>query len=280
MNITYGKNEVLITDLKCFSLALSLDCGQAFRWFETEDGSWHGIAAGRSLTVRQDTPDSLRLFCSRADFDGFWRDYFDLDRDYATICSVLCEDEKLRTAVETCPGIRILRQEPWETLCSFIISQNNNIPRIKGIIGRLCESFGTELDGGGYSFPDASILSSLEPGQLAPLRAGFRAIYIVDAARKVTSGETDLKEIAASPCEYGRQQLQKIVGVGAKVAECTLLYGFGRLDAFPVDVWVRRLMGELYPEGLPACTAGYEGVAQQFLFHWRRKADSVGSSQS
>lgn len=163
-----------------------------------------------------------------------------------------------------------MRQEPWEALCSFIISQNNNIPRIKGIIKRLCESFGEELESGMYTFPSPEVLSGKAPEDLASLRAGFRAKYIIDAANKVSSGEIDFDKIAASPIEFGRQELQKIKGVGKKVAECTLLYGFGKYEAFPEDVWVKRIMAEMYPDGLPACTKGSEGIAQQYLFHWRR----------
>ena len=117
---------------------------------------------------------------------------------------------------------------------------------------------------------DSEVLSGKAPEDLASLRAGFRAKYIIDAANKVSSGEIDFDKIAASPIEFGRQELQKIKGVGKKVAECTLLYGFGKYEAFPEDVWVKRIMAEMYPDGLPACTKGSEGIAQQYLFHWRR----------
>ena len=155
-------------------------------------------------------------------------------------------------------------------MCSFIISQNNNIPRIKGIIERLCTFFGEDLGGGDFSFPSAERLAVLSEQDLAPIRSGFRAKYILDAARRVASGETELEKVAAMPIDEARAELQKIKGVGPKVAECALLYGFGRAEAFPVDVWVKRIMQELYPEGLPACTENVEGIAQQYLFHWRR----------
>lgn len=266
-------NNAVITGLKCFSLPLILDCGQAFRWSENGDGSWSGVALGRELCLKQEN-DTLIFYNTGTDeVENIWLDYFDLHRDYQKICSSLCRDEKLMTACTEYPGIRILKQDEWETLCSFIISQNNNIPRIKGIIERLCENFGERLENGGYTFPHAETLAVLEPDDLSPLRAGFRNKYIIDAARKVASGEVDIARLkSASPDEI-RESLLTIKGVGAKVAECTLLFGFGCVDAFPIDVWVKRIMGELYPDGLPECTNGIRGIAQQYLFHWRRNLE-------
>lgn len=264
------KNDGFITlkDFGSFDLGLSADCGQAFRWKKDENEVWHGIVGGKYLKAKQ-TNDEILLFTSSEDFDTLWKDYFDIETDYTAICQNLSADENLSKAVTCCPGIHILKQEPWEALCSFIISQNNNIPRIKGIIERLCENFGNEIEGG-FTFPDASTLAKLEPEDLAPLRAGFRAKYIIDAARKVSNGEVDFNKIKNSPIEFGREELQKICGVGAKVAECTLLYGFYKVDAFPIDVWVKRIMAEMYPDGFPECANGVKGIAQQYLFHWRR----------
>lgn len=271
--ISQKDGNAVITGLKCFSLPLILDCGQAFRWSENSDGSWSGVALGHRLRLKQED-DTLIFYDTSADeVEEIWLDYFDLHRDYQKICNTLCRDEKLMTACTEYPGIRILKQDEWETLCSFIISQNNNIPRIKGIIERLCENFGERLEGGGYTFPGAEKLAALEPEELAVLRAGFRNKYIIDAARKVSSGEVDIDSLkAASPDEI-RESLLTIKGVGAKVAECTLLFGFGCVDAFPIDVWVKRIMSELYPNGLPECANGVRGIAQQYLFHWRRNLE-------
>ena len=194
-----------------------------------------------------------------------------MDLDYKKILSSYT-DKHLVTAINEFDGIRILRQEPWEALCSFIISQNNNIPRIKGIIERLCDTFGDGEDGK-KSFPTAEVISKLSVEDLSSIRAGFRAKYIIDAAQKVVNGEVDFEKIKSNSIEFGREELQKIKGVGAKVAECTLLYGFHKIEAFPVDVWVKRIMAEMYPDGLPECTKGTEGIAQQYLFHWRRTND-------
>ena len=251
-------------------LSLTLDCGQCFRWSENEDGSWHAVVQGKKADVY--TENQKLYVCGDGSEvnEKFWQSYFDLGRDYSSVCEKLKTDKWLKKAIEAYPGIRILKQDPWETLCSFIISQNNNIPRIKGIIERLCTFFGEDLGGGDFSFPSAERLAVLSEQDLAPIRSGFRAKYILDAARRVAVGETELEKVAAMPIDEARAELQKIKGVGPKVAECALLYGFGRAEAFPVDVWVKRIMQELYPEGLPACTENVEGIAQQYLFHWRR----------
>ena len=207
------------------------------------------------------------LFISNeSNIDG----YFDLNTDYNAIkkeISELCP--ALKDAAESISGIRILRQEPWEALCSFIISQNNNIPRIKGIVSRLCEGFGEKKDGC-YSFPSAETLSRLSVEELAPLRAGFRARYILDAAKKVADGEVALDAMYELPLEECRKELMKIVGVGAKVAECTLLYGLHRLEAFPVDVWMKKALADSF-SGVTAEGLGrYAGIAQQYIFHYTR----------
>lgn len=248
-------------------------CGQCFRWRETENGAFTGVAMGKRLV--------LSVRDGAAVIDGadetelpVWRKYFDLGTDYSVYIRRFSADKTLKAACEGSPGIRILRQEPFETLISFIISQNNNIPRISGIIGRLCESFGEDI-GGDFAFPTAEKLRGIEPEDLAPLRAGFRAKYIVDAVNRVNSGEINFGEIDALPLDKAREVLKRIVGVGDKVADCVLLFAFHKLDAFPKDVWVKRLMAEFYPDGLPECTRGAEGVAQQYLFDYVRNNDGL-----
>lgn len=191
---------------KLFNLGLSLDCGQAFRWREAE-GKWRGTAFGKTVEIEQTDGKLIFCGCGKNDFENIWKRYFDLERDYEKIVSSY-DDEYLQRAVGEYKGIRILRQEPWEALCSFIISQNNNIPRIKGIISRLCESFG-ESTGQDFAFPTAEKLAGLTAEDLAPLRAGFRAKYIIDAAQKVSDGTVDFKKIEENPIELGRTELQK-----------------------------------------------------------------------
>lgn len=267
--INDGRNLTTECD-GCINLDFTLDCGQSFRW-EKNNGIWSAAAYGRRISVEQKDEKTIIFYDTNEDeFQKIWKTYFDLERDYVSLVDRFREDKHLKSASEEYYGIRVLRQEPWETLCSFIISQNNNIPRIKGIIKRLCEAYGDDLGDGCYSFPSAEKISTLTVEDLSPLRAGFRAKYIIDAAKKVSSGEIRFDEIAEKDISFGREELQKIMGVGPKVAECCLLYGFGKSEAFPVDVWVRRIMSELYEGGLPDCAYPEIGIAQQYLFHWRR----------
>lgn len=269
MKTEQSGKDLLVSQFDCFNDALTLDCGQAFRWKQDEDGFWCGVAHGRYLKLK--TEGDTAVFCntSEDDFRSVWYEYFDFGTDYAKILSEY-NDESLKKACSQYYGIRILKQDEWETVCSFIISANNNIPRIKGIIDRLCENFGEEILPGIYSFPTAERLASLEAEDLAVIRSGFRAKYIIDAARKISSGEVDIEKVKKLPFNEAKDELLKIKGVGEKVAQCALLYGFGRHEAFPVDVWVKRIVAELYPDGLPGCISGTQGIAQQYLFHWRR----------
>ena len=268
MNIECTDKNIVLNNAKHINIALCLDCGQAFRWKETENGIWQGIADGKFLSIKQEDHKITFFITSKEDFENLWVKYFDLERDYDKIISSY-DEINLITACNAYPGIRILKQNEWEAICSFIISANNNIPRIKGIIERLCENFGEKI-AGGYAFPTPEKLAALEVEDLAVIRSGFRAKYILDAARKISIGEVDLEKIKTMNFDDAKNELLKIKGVGEKVAQCALLYGFGRIEAFPVDVWVKRIVAELYPDGLPECIKGTEGIAQQYLFHWRR----------
>ncbi len=270
MKLKEQENDIILENIECFNAELSLFCGQAFRWIKNEDGSFTGTVKGKVLNIKQDGKNIIFKNTSKEEVENIWLDYFDLERDYAGICEKFEEDIHLKKAKDEYYGIRVLNQEPWEALCSFIISQNNNIPRISGIIRRLCESFGEKIDDENYSFPSYERLKNVSAEELGVLRAGFRAKYIADAVQKLNCEEISLEKIKEMPIDEARQELMKIKGVGAKVAECTLLYGFGRKEAFPIDVWVKRIMAELYPDGLPECTKDVEGIAQQYLFHWRR----------
>ena len=270
MEIIRSKSSVTIKGLNNFSLKDTLDCGQCFRWDEA-DGGFDGIVDGKFCHAVQDG-DTVTLSCiDPDDFDSLWSRYFDLDRDYDALREIFAQDETLAKALSFAPGIRVLRQYPWETLCSYIISQNNNIKRIKGIVARLCECFGEPLaDGNGYTFPTAERIAALSEEDLAPIRCGFRAKYILDAASKVASGELVLDELYSIDIDEARAKLMTVKGVGPKVAECTLLYGFGRVECFPIDVWMKRAMAELFPDGLPQCAVNEAGIAQQYIFHYMR----------
>ncbi len=262
--------NIEIKNINCLNLSETLDCGQAFRWFEKENGRWYGIAYGKEIELTL-LDGTLTIYdTTEEDYNNIWCHYLDLNRDYASIEKVITEDATLSKMYMLCNGVRVLNQEPWETLCSFIISQNNNIKRIKGIIERLCETYGNKLKSG-YSFPSAEVIAKLSVEELAPLRCGFRAKYILDAARKVADGDIDFNYIRTLPIEEARAELTKIYGVGDKVADCTLLFGLGFAEAFPKDVWIKRAMPILFPKGLPHGCKGIEGIIQQYIFSYARK---------
>lgn len=261
-------SDFLVKNIAPFDLALTLDCGQAFRWTKTLDGAFEGVAFDRYLKIKQEGETLILFNTSKEDFDNIWADYFDLNRDYLEIVKRCKKHKIICPMLTSTSGIRILKQSPWEALCSFIISQNNNIPRIKGIISRLCETFGEKLENG-YTFPSAERLKDLSVEDLAPLRAGFRAKYILDAAKKCTS-ELDLEEIKKLPIDLARDELMKIKGVGKKVADCTLLYGMGYVEAFPTDVWIKRALEQYFSEGFPSEFSDCAGIVQQYIFHYIR----------
>lgn len=264
-----AENSVVISGVKDLDLAETLDCGQSFRW-EEYDGGFKGVAFGKEVVMRLDGDILTIENATCEDFERIWKSYLDLDLDYGAIRQSISElHPVLREAAAYAPGIRILRQDPWEALCTFIISQNNNIKRIKGIVARLCESFG-EKTGESFTFPTAGRLAILEPEDLAPLRAGFRNKYIIDAARKVSSGEVELEKCRTIEYGQARAELMKIKGVGVKVADCTLLFGLHRIEAFPVDVWMKRALEILFPTMTPADFGEYAGIAQQYIFHYSR----------
>ena len=255
------------------ALAPTLDGGQAFRWRACPGGSYEGIVNGAAVTA---TVSGSRLL-----LEGpvpteapFWRRYFALDLDYPGILARLSASPALRRAVAVCPGIRVLRQDYFETLVTFILSSANNIARIRGIVERLCASFGDAVPGcGRRAFPAPGALAGLSPADLAPLRAGYRVPGILDAARRVASGELAEDALAGLPTTELLARLRRIRGVGPKVAACTALFGLGRLDSFPVDTWMRRALRRAFPSGhLPRRLEPWAGIAQQYLFQWARSA--------
>ena len=270
MRIENKNNNIYIYGAEDFDLPHTLDCGQAFRWVCDENNVWSGVAYNRFLKLEKLTDGTVVLYNTTAeDFENIWKDYFDFSRDYGEIIKILSENSVLKQACEYSHGIRILNQEPFETLCSFIISQNNNIKRIKGIISRLCENFGEKKEGY-YTFPTAEKLASLTLEDLAVLRSGFRAKYLLDAAQKVANGEVELSKLKEMNLEDARNQLMKIKGVGPKVADCCLLFSHRHTDAFPKDVWIKRAMEVLFGGELPECAKEYAGIAQQYIFFYAR----------
>ena len=251
----------------------TFECGQCFRWNADENGGYVGVASGRAARVF--TRGGMAVIeCNEADI-GFWREYLDMDTDYVKARESVMLGEYLTECAEYGRGIRILRQDKWEALCSFIISQCNNIPRIKSIVEKLCAMFGETMEtpwGVKYSFPTASRVALLEEPELAPLRSGYRAAYIINAARAVASGDIDLEYAATLDGNEARKYLKSLNGVGDKVANCAVLFGLHRMDAFPVDVWIKRALKENLPAGFDPATLGdYAGLAQQYMFFHARE---------
>ena len=269
--VEFLNNNVYIHNIDDFSLAQTLDCGQAFRWVEIENEKWHGMAFNKYLMLERLNADTVVLYnTTEEEYYDLWEDYFDLKRDYKSIIKQISDNEILKKAAQYGNGIKVLNQEPWETLCSFIISQNNNIKRIKGIIARLCENFG-EKTGEFYTFPTAQKIASLSLEDLSVLRAGFRAKYILDAAQKVSSGEVDLYKLRDIPLEEAREELIKIKGVGVKGADCALLFSHHHINAFPKDVWIKRALEKLFDGELPQNAIEYAGIVQQYIFFYARE---------
>lgn len=258
-----GKDIILYQEDLVLSEAL--DCGQAFRWELVNDNTYSGYCLDTPLTISGADGVFTLHNTTEEDFLNVWVDYLDLNTDYANYKKQYSCDDTLKNACEYSKGIRLLKQDAWEALVSYIFSQHNNIPRIKGIISRLVEHYGC--------FPNAAMLAKETPETLSFLRSGFRAKYVIDAAQKVLSGEVDLEKCKSLPIDEARNELMKIKGVGPKVADCVMLYGMYRLEAFPVDVWIKRAMESFYPDGLPECARGSEGIAQLYIFNYIRNLE-------
>lgn len=264
MKYEINGNDIILTE-PYINLDQTLDCGQAFRWTKISDNLYSGYYVDRYLEISECDGKVTFLNTSENDFLNIWAVYFDLERDYAKLKERYSSDETLKAACEYSSGIRLLKQDEWECLVSYIFSQHNNIPRIKGIIKRLCEHYG--------HFPTAAELAGETPETLDFLRSGFRAKYVIYAANKVASGEVDLEMCKAYSYEEAKAELMKIKGVGPKVADCVLLYGFGKVEAWPVDVWIKRVMATYYPDGLPECIGSTRGIAQLYLFNYIRNLE-------
>ena len=273
-----------------FELADIFDCGQCFRWNKEPDGSYTGVFAENVLNVsKEGNTVTFKGICN-GNIEEICRNYFDLDRDYNDIRNKLSKiDENLKVSVEYGKGIRILNQDLWETIISFIISANNNIPRIKGIIERLSKEYGKKITYEGkdyYTFPTPESLSKATVQDFRNLGLGFRDIRLYETTNMIINKEVDLEKLKDMNTLEAREELLKLSGVGPKVADCILLFSnLKRFDVFPIDVWVRRVMNELYikKEDETKVTkkeiqkladskfGDMQGLAQQYLFYWKRE---------
>lgn len=241
-----------------------LDTGQAFSWERLSENRYQGYCLDCFLDIEGSDGKFVLKNTAEDVFLKVWVPYFDLETDYSPLRSLYSEDKTLDEACRFSRGIRLLNQDGWEALISFIFSSNNNITRIKGIISRLREHYG--------HFPTPDELSDETVESLGYLRSGFRARYVIDAAKKVSGGEISLDEIKKMPYEEAHKTLQKICGVGPKVADCVLLCGFRKTEAFPMDVWMKRVIAHFYADGFPQKLYPTRGIAQLYLFNYIRKA--------
>lgn len=280
------EKKYVVKDVKDFNLDHIFDCGQCFRWEKQDDGSYVGVAMGKICHMTFEDGILTIDNCDQNEFENIWKPYLDLNKDYGTIKDLLSDkDEVIEKAAKYGYGIRILKQDFWETVVSFIISQNNNIPRIKGCIDNLSRLFGEKIGGYNgkecYSLPTPEKLASLTVEDLEPVKLGYRASYLIKMAKQmIEQGGPEAVEKRLSECENPIEELQKFCGVGPKVAACISLFGLGRVDAFPIDVWIRRVMNQLYGIDEKAVkemntyakeTFGeYGGIAQQYLFYYIR----------
>ena len=283
MKIYEENGNLILSEARDFDLTETFDCGQCFRWDKIDD-AYIGIAYGHPLKISQNG-DTITLFdTSLDDWEKVWSKYFDMSRDYGKIKETLSKNSVMREAISFGEGIRILNQEPFECLISFIISASNNIPRIKKIIDSLCSNFGEKVSYCGmnfYTFPTAEKLASLSLSELGVIKAGFRDKYILNAAKAVADGHIFLECLKSASFEYAKSELLKLSGVGNKVAECVLLFSLEKYGSFPVDVWIKRIMEHCYFDGerdKEVISAFAEenfgelcGFAQQYLFYWARE---------
>lgn len=274
-------NKIVLEGFDSFDVEQTLECGQCFRFNKLGEKEYIIIACSRVLHIIQ-FEDKIEFYpCSREEFENIWINYFDLGRNYIEIKNILSKkDDILKKAIDFAPGIRILNQEPWECLISFIISQNNRIPMIKQVIRNISEKYGTAL-GDYFLFPTLEEIEKADEEELMSCKTGFRAKYIIDAIKNVESGNVDFEKLGEVSTHEVREKLMEIKGVGEKVSDCVMLFSMGRKETFPTDVWVKRVMEYFYFDGadtkikdIHSFAEGkfgeYAGFAQQYLFHYAR----------
>lgn len=286
MKVSCENNIVTVDGVNDFTLSQILECGQCFHFDKLDEEVYEVVAFGRAVKMEQ-TDKVLRIYgSSMEDYEGIWKLYLDMDNDYGLIKqSVIKADGALKTAVDEKSGIHILNQDFFETLISFIVSQNKSIPQIKQCVKNISHRFGDEVIGYNgeafYVFPDVQRLHDATEEELRECKVGFRAPYIKNATEAVYSGAVTKEKLDELDIAQARELLMTIKGVGEKVANCVLLFGLGRREAFPVDVWMKRIMEQMYFDGKDTKKQDIEvfavnkfgdlgGYAQQYLFDYAR----------
>ena len=284
------EQKLILKDVDSFELDHIFDCGQCFRWNKQEDGSYIGVIGSGVLQVSKNKNNVCFEGVIEGDINSIVYDYFDLGTDYNVFKRELSKiDDNMKKSIEFGSGIRILNQDLWEMIISFIISANNNIPRIKGIIDRISKKVGKKIEWRGqeyYLFPTISEMSSLSVADFRELGAGFRDKRLYKTTQMILNGEVSLDFLEkCNDTALIREELLKLDGVGEKVADCIMLFALKRFDSFPIDVWVRRVMNTLYIHNEDETKVSKKdinntanelfgdirGIAQQYLFYWARE---------
>lgn len=285
------EQQYILENVKSFEPKHIFECGQCFRWNKEEDTSYTGVFKNNVLNVKKDGNNIIFKGICEGNIDEICKEYFDLETNYEEIKKKLSNiDEYLETSINYGEGIRILNQDLWETIISFEISANNNIPRIKGIIERISKKYGNEIkwkEKSYYTFPNIEELSKASIEDLRALGLGFRDKRIYETTQIFLNGEMNLEELKnEKDTEKVREKLLTLPGIGPKVADCILLFSLKRYEVFPIDVWVRRVMNDLYihnqdeekvsKKDLQKLAkdkySSLAGLAQQYLFYWKRDA--------
>ncbi len=285
MNITERKNQIILHDVKDFNSTHIFDCGQCFRWNKEDDGSYTGVVGKNVINVVQEGTDVTFNNIGIDDYENIIMDYFDFNTDYSEIKKAVNTDDIMAEAIKFGEGIRILNQDEWETMISFMISANNRIPMIKKVIENLSTSFGDHICSYRgreyYSFPTPQQLSDTPVEKIQECKAGFRSPRIRDAASRFLSERDIVYNIKNTSYDEGLEYLKTYAGIGDKVANCILLFSMKQFDTFPVDVWVRRVMQTLYVDKDTKDAdirkfaenkfGKLSGYAQQYLFYYARE---------
>ena len=285
-----NEQKYILKNPECFNLKDIFTCGQCFRWQGDEENGYIGVVGENVIKIKKDGNDFVLKSNGKDDLKELTINYFDLERDYKKIQNTLSKvDENMEKSIKYGQGIRILNQDLWETIISFIISANNNIPRIQKIIQRLSENFGKEIvfeNNKYYTFPTPEELKDVSVEKYRELGLGFRDIRLYETTHAVLDGKVDLEKMKQNKnTQEVREELLSLSGVGPKVADCILLFStLKRFEAFPIDVWVNRVMNELYIHGdenkinkkqiekvAHEKFGDLAGLAQQYLFYWRRE---------
>ena len=282
-------DRIELKNVEDFNLTHILECGQCFRWKKENDGSYTGVIKTGVINVSSNAEKDICFsYELSGDANQIIENYFDLKRDYKKIKDVISvEDKNMIEAIKYGYGIRILKQDPWEMLISYIISAANNMPRISKTIENISKAYGKKIyfnEMEYYLFPTPEELSKATIIDLRELNLGFRDKYVYGAVQDVVSGNVDLKKIAQMNYKEAKKELMKIKGVGSKVADCILLFSMNKAEAFPIDTWIKKVMTELYStqnslKDIEKCATErfgkYAGIAQQYLFYYMREKDKA-----